>query len=328
MAEPILEVRGLTVNFLSGRKEITAVSDVSFSIERGKTLGVVGESGCGKSVTATSLLRLLPKGTCRIPSGEILLNGRDLAKLSDEEMRRVRASEASMIFQEPMTALNPVYTVGMQMVEAIRAHDRTIRKKDAFRYGCEMLDKVGIPLPEQRMHEYPHQLSGGMRQRVMIAMALSSNPLFLIADEPTTALDVTIQAQILQLLSDLREKYSTAVMLITHDMGVVAETADDVMVMYAGKVVEHNNVKEIFRHPRHPYTQGLLKSLPRLDQDTEELATIEGVVPSLTEMPEGCRFCTRCPEATDVCRRLDPGLIAVGEGSVRCWKYRRDGGEG
>ncbi len=327
MAEPILEVKGLTVSFVTGKKEITAVSDVSFSIERGKTLGVVGESGCGKSVTATSLLRLLPKGSCKIPAGQVLLNGRDLTKLTDDEMRKVRASDASMIFQEPMTALNPVYTIGAQMVEAIRAHDRSMRKKDAFRYGCEMLDKVGIPLPEQRMHEYPHQLSGGMRQRVMIAMALSSNPVFLIADEPTTALDVTIQAQILQLLSDLRTRYSTAVMLITHDMGVVAETADDVMVMYAGQVVEHNQVKAIFQTPLHPYTQGLLRSLPRLDQDTEELSTIEGVVPSLSEMPAGCRFCARCKEAMEICHKQDPGLVAVGTGSVRCWKYREDRGE-
>lgn len=327
MAQPILEVNNLAVNFLVGKQEVTAISDVTFHIDKGQTLGVVGESGCGKSVTATSILRLLPKSTSHFASGEIILDGKDLVKLSDKEMCAIRGTKASMIFQEPMTSLNPVYTIGTQMVETIRAHDKSKSKKDAFAYGIEMLEKVGIPAAEQRMHEYPHQLSGGMRQRVMIAMALSSNPLLLIADEPTTALDVTIQAQILELLKDLRKKMDTAILMITHDMGVIADIADYVMVMYAGKVVEYNSVAEIFKHPKHPYTIGLLKSIPRLDQDTEELFTIKGVVPSLTEMPAGCRFCTRCTEAEDICFKEDPGLTELDGGQVRCWKYRNDRSE-
>ena len=321
MADTILQVKGLSVDFMIDKKQVTAISDVSFEIGKGRTLGVVGESGCGKSVTATSILRLLPKATSKITSGEILLEGEDLTKMTDKQIRDIRASKISMIFQEPMTSLNPVYTIGAQMVEAIKAFDKKKSKKEAFEYGVEMLDKVGIPSPRQRMHEYPHQLSGGMRQRVMIAMALASNPLFLIADEPTTALDVTIQAQILQLMKELKEKYNTAIMMITHDMGVVADVADEVMVMYAGKVVEHADVRSIFKKPLHPYTQGLLKSIPRLDEDVDKLYTIEGNVPSLAEMPKGCRFCTRCPYKMDRCENEDPGLIKVGDTSVRCFKY-------
>ena len=320
-SDAILTVKDLSVDFIIDKKQVSAISGVSFEIGKGKTLGVVGESGCGKSVTATSILRLLPKATSKITDGEIILDGENIAEMTDEQIRKIRATKISMIFQEPMTSLNPVYTIGKQMVEAIRAFDKKKSKKDAFEYGVEMLDKVGIPSPRQRMHEYPHQLSGGMRQRVMIAMALSSNPLFLIADEPTTALDVTIQAQILQLMKELKEKYNTAIMMITHDMGVVADVADEVMVMYAGKVVEHADVKSIFKNPLHPYTQGLLKSIPRMDEDVDELYTIEGTVPSLSEMPKRCRFCTRCPYKMEKCENEDPGLIQVGNTSVRCFKY-------
>lgn len=318
-SDVVLEVKGLQVAFKVSKKDtLTAIQDVTFTVHRGETLGIVGESGCGKSVTANSIMRLLPKQTSMITGGSILFDGNDLTQASEKEMRDIRGRKISMIFQDPMTSLNPVYRVGDQLVEMYQAHGK-IDKKDAWAKGTEMLREVGIPSPETRMYEYPHEMSGGMRQRVMIAMALSARPELLIADEPTTALDVTIQAQVLDLMKVLRSSLNTAVMLITHDMGVVAENSDYVLVMYAGEAVEYADVKTIFTAPRHPYTQGLLASLPRVDRNTERLNTIEGTVPSLADMPKGCRFCTRCPYATDKCRQEHPELVDVDGHPVRCF---------
>lgn len=324
MEEITLEVKDLQVDFIIEKKRSTAIKNVNFVLPKGKTLGIVGESGCGKSVTATSIMRLLPKNVGEIVNGSILLNGQDLVKLSEEEMRKIRGDRISMIFQDPMTALNPVYKIGDQLIEILQAH-QNISKKDAFEKCVEMLEKVGIPSARQRMKEYPHQLSGGMRQRVMIAMALSTNPKLLIADEPTTALDVTIQAQVLDLIANLRNDFNTSVLFITHDMGVIADIADYVMVMYAGEVVEYDTVEGLFESPIHPYTYGLLKSIPRLDENIDRLYTIKGVVPALGEMPEGCRFCTRCEECTEKCRTQKPPLIKLESGKqVACWKYVSD----
>lgn len=321
MTENLIEVKKLVTQFSGKNGTVTAVDGVSFSIKKGKTLGVVGESGCGKSVTSMSILRLIPSHSGKIASGEILFKGKDLTQITDKEMRQIRGNEIAMIFQDSMTGLNPVMTVGKQLVETITAHT-TMDKKEAWEKAEEMLMKVGIPSPGQRLKEYPHQLSGGMRQRVMIAMALSCNAALFIADEPTTALDVTIQAQILELMRELKEKENKSIMLITHDMGVVAEMADDVMVMYAGKEMEYGGVKKIFREPLHPYTQGLLMSIPRLDQDSSErLFNIPGSVPDLNDMPKGCRFCTRCKFACDKCFEQEPDLYEVGDQKVRCWKY-------
>ena len=321
MTENFIEVKKLVTQFSGKNGTVTAVDGVSFSIKKGKTLGVVGESGCGKSVTSMSILRLIPSHSGKIASGEILFKGKDLTQITDKEMRQIRGNEIAMIFQDSMTGLNPVMTVGKQLVETITAHT-TMEKKEAWEKAEEMLMKVGIPSPGQRLKEYPHQLSGGMRQRVMIAMALSCNAALFIADEPTTALDVTIQAQILELMRELKEKENKSIMLITHDMGVVAEMADDVMVMYAGKEMEYGGVKKIFREPLHPYTQGLLMSIPRLDQDSSErLFNIPGSVPDLNDMPKGCRFCTRCNFACDKCFEQEPDLYEVGDQKVRCWKY-------
>ena len=321
MTENLIEVKKLVTQFSGKNGTVTAVDGVSFSIKKGKTLGVVGESGCGKSVTSMSILRLIPSHSGKIASGEILFKGKDLTQITDKEMRQIRGNEIAMIFQDSMTGLNPVMTVGKQLVETITAHT-TMEKKEAWEKAEEMLMKVGIPSPGQRLKEYPHQLSGGMRQRVMIAMALSCNAALFIADEPTTALDVTIQAQILELMREVKEKENKSIMLITHDMGVVAEMADDVMVMYAGKEMEYGGVKKIFREPLHPYTQGLLMSIPRLDQDSSErLFNIPGSVPDLNDMPKGCRFCTRCNFACDKCFEQEPDLYEVGDQKVRCWKY-------
>ncbi len=326
MSENLIEVKKLVTQFSGKNGTVTAVDGVSFSIRKGKTLGIVGESGCGKSVTSMSILRLIPAHSGKIASGEILFGGKDLTKLSEKEIRHIRGNEIAMIFQDSMTGLNPVMTIGKQLVETITAHNK-MDKKDAWARAEEMLKKVGIPSPAQRLKEYPHQLSGGMRQRVMIAMALSCNASLFIADEPTTALDVTIQAQILELMRELKEKENKSIMLITHDMGVVAEMADDVMVMYAGKEMEYGDVRSIFKNPLHPYTQGLLKSIPRLDQDSsEKLFNIKGSVPDLSEMPKGCRFCTRCPEAKELCHKQEPELAEADGHKVRCWKYDAKGG--
>ncbi len=315
---PLLEVKGLTTVFDTERGRAVAVDGVDLYVERGETLGIVGESGCGKSVTALSIMRLVPSPPGRITSGEILFDGRNLLALSDREIRRIRGAEIAMIFQEPMTSLNPVFTVGYQVAEAIRVH-RGLSKRAAMQEAVRMLEMVEIPDAAARARDYPHQLSGGMRQRVMIAMALSCNPRLLIADEPTTALDVTIQAQILALLDGLRERFGMAVILITHDLGVVAERADRVAVMYAGRIVEEGPVEEVLERPLHPYTQGLLASQPEFGRHGEPLETIPGMVPPLTALPSGCRFRDRCRLAVGACAREDPPLVAAGpERRVAC----------
>jgi peptide/nickel transport system ATP-binding protein len=308
MGERLLEIRGLKTHFATDEGWVHAVDGVDLAIDRGETLGVVGESGCGKSVTALTVMKLLAMPPARIVAGEIRWKGRDLVPLSQEAMRAIRAKEIAMVFQEPMTSLNPVYSVGEQIAEVLRLHEG-LGRRAALDRATEMLRLVHIPHAERRARDYPHQFSGGMRQRVMIAMALSCNPQLLIADEPTTALDVTIQAQILDLLGELKAKMGMAVMLITHAMGVIAETAQRVAVMYAGKVVEEAPVQELFSAPRHPYTQGLIRSIPRIDLAAvhkQRLQTIRGVVPSLLEPAPGCRFAPRCPHAREACRETPP----------------------
>jgi peptide/nickel transport system ATP-binding protein len=321
MAERLLDIRGLRTHFASDDGIVHAVDGVDLSLGAGETLGVVGESGCGKTVTALSVLKLIPMPPGRIAGGEINWRGRDLVPLGPEEMRAIRAKEIAIVFQEPMTSLNPVYTVGEQIAEVVRLHEG-LGRRAALERTVEMLRLVHIPNPERRVHDYPHQFSGGMRQRVMIAMALSCNPKLLIADEPTTALDVTIQAQILELLAEMKSRFGMAVMLITHAMGVVAETAQRVVVMYAGKVVEEAPVGELFRAPRHPYTQGLIRSIPRLDMAAKRktrLEAIAGVVPSLVNPPAGCRFAPRCRFAKAACTEATPPLRTVAPGhKVAC----------
>jgi len=310
----LIQVIDLRTSFFTPEGEVRAVDGVSFSLEEGKTLGLVGESGCGKSVTALSILRLVPSPPGKIVGGEILYRGRDLLKLGREEMRKMRGDEISMIFQDPMTSLNPVFTVGNQIAEAIRLH-QGLGARETREKTIDMLRLVRIADPESRVDEYPHQLSGGMRQRVMIAMALACNPSLLIADEPTTALDVTIQAQILELIKELQQKLGMALLLITHDLGVVAERADGVAIMYAGKIVEQGPVEAIFRRPLHPYTVGLLNSLPGSgEKKKKRLEAIPGVVPSLLELPGGCRFRDRCPKAASVCAEAEPELLEKEKG--------------
>jgi peptide/nickel transport system ATP-binding protein len=321
----LLEVRGLETHFFTEEGVARAVDGVSFAIDAGKTLGMVGESGCGKSMTALSILRLVPSPPGRIVGGEIFYHGRDLLRLSEAEMRKVRGNEIAMIFQEPMTSLNPVFTVGDQIGEAIRLHQRTSRRETRERV-VEMLRLVEISEPARRVDEYPHQLSGGMRQRVMIAMALSCNPKLLIADEPTTALDVTIQAQILDLLADLKARLGMALLLITHDLGVVAEQADEVIILYAGRIVERATVEEIFTRPLHPYSRGLLDSLPKVGAARgTRLRPIPGAPPPLTRLPSGCRFRDRCPEAVEECATVDPRLEEKSRGHLAaCIRVPRD----
>jgi peptide/nickel transport system ATP-binding protein len=319
MGESLLDIEQLQVTFKTDDGEVVSIDDVSFHLREGETIGIVGESGCGKSVTSLSIMGLLgQKG--RVSKGKIQFDGKNLVKLSEYEKRKIRGNDISMIFQEPMTSLNPVFTIGHQLMEGIKLH-RKLKKKDAWKIALEMLNKVGIPRAEEIMNEYPHALSGGMRQRVMIAMALSCEPKLLIADEPTTALDVTIQAQILELMKKLRQEYGTAIMLITHDLGVIAEMADRVIVMYAGQVVEETDVFTLFNNPKHPYTIGLMSSIPHLDDDNQErLTSIPGTVPSLQQMPTGCRFHTRCPIVEERCIKKAPPLISTEEGHhTRCW---------
>jgi oligopeptide/dipeptide ABC transporter ATP-binding protein len=316
----VLEVRNLKTYFFTDEGIARAVDDVSFSVEKGQTLGLVGESGCGKSVTAMSIARLIsPPG--RIAGGQVILNGRDLVGLSEQEMREVRGSQVSMIFQEPMTALNPVLEVGFQIAEAVLAHEK-VSRNEAWSRAVDAMRSVAIPDAEKRARDYPHQLSGGMRQRIMIAMALVCNPTLLIADEPTTALDVTIQAQILELLDSLRQKYNLSMILISHDLGVIAEVAETVAVMYAGKVVERGPALDVFHDAKHPYTQGLLRSVPKLGsgrQRQNRLDVIEGMVPSLLHLPPGCSFAPRCFKRTDECTAHGIPLETAGEGrEVRC----------
>ena len=322
MAERLLDIKDLSTYFYTSEGEVKAVDGVSFHINEGETLAVVGESGCGKSVTSLSVMRLIPWPPGKIVGGEILFNQKDILKMSDEEMQKIRGNEISMIFQEPMTSLNPVYSVGFQISEALELHQH-MNKAQAWEKSIDMLKLVGIPLPEKRVAEFPHQLSGGMRQRVMIAMALACNPRLLIADEPTTALDVTIQAQILDLLCKLKSELGMAILLITHDLGVVAEMAERVVVMYAGKVVEEGDVISIFHHPLHPYTEGLLESIPKLHaKNDEKLHVIEGIVPNPAHMPKGCRFSPRCPKASEQCFSAEPPLQEAGSRRLACWNVK------
>lgn len=318
---PLLEVKELRTHFYTPDGVAPAVDGVSFKVHRGETLGIVGESGCGKSVTSLSILRLIPEQAGRIAGGQILFDGRDLMELSSQDMRKVRGNQISMIFQEPMTSLNPIFSVGAQIVEAISLHQQ-LGKREAVERAIEMLRLVGIASPAQRVNEYPFQLSGGMRQRVMIAMALACNPKLLIADEPTTALDVTIQAQILDLILRLKKELEMAVILITHDLGVIAETAQRVCVMYAGKIVESAPARELFVNPRHPYTIGLMQALPRVDKGGGQvrLKEIPGIVPPLTRLPGGCRFCPRYEHGAARCRVEEPPETRVGPDHwVKCW---------
>jgi oligopeptide/dipeptide ABC transporter ATP-binding protein len=330
MGHDLLEIRNLVTSFTSGGQRLVAVDHVSLSIGHGQTLALVGESGCGKSVTALSILRLLPDPPARIESGQILFDGIDLVELDEARLRRIRGDRIAMVFQEPMTSLNPVFTVGFQLIEAITLH-RDLSSTDARARAIELLSLVGIPSPKERLGAYPHQLSGGMRQRVMIAMALCCDPQLLIADEPTTALDVTVQAQILDLLRRLQERQAMSILFITHDLGIVAEFAERVAVMYAGEIVEESSVDELFRSPRHPYTEGLLGSVPArvlsrsVDHPPRRLPTIEGMVPSLSCLPSGCRFRDRCgrlkllQDATAQCFELKPEMSDVsGTTRVRC----------
>jgi len=315
----LLRVDKLKTYFYTSEGVIPAVDDVSFQVEKGKILGLVGESGCGKSVTALSIMRLVPPPG-RIVSGEILFEGQDLLKLSNEQIRSLRGDRIAMIFQDPMTSLNPVFTIGDQIAEILRTH-KGIKRSLSFEKARDLLQQVGIPDPARRIREYPHQLSGGMRQRVMIAMSVACEPALIIADEPTTALDVTIQAQILRLLKGLTESLNTALILISHDLGVIAETADRVAIMYAGKIVEYATTEELFAGPLHPYSIGLLESIPRFGENKEKrLKAIKGVVPRLAELPEGCKFNPRCKYIIDRCTEEEPGLIDAGGGHlVRCW---------
>ena len=317
--EALLQITDLKTSFLSETGPVAAVDGLTLEIGRGETIGLVGESGCGKTVTVLSIMRLVPKPGGQIDGGRIVFEGRDLLECDEAGMRKIRGNQISMIFQEPMTSLNPVYTVGNQICEVLSLHQGK-QGKEAVDEAIELLRLVGIPHPERRVKDYPHNLSGGMRQRVMIAMALACRPKLLIADEPTTALDVTIQAQILELLKKLRDELGMAILLITHALGVVAEMADRVIVMYAGKIVEEAPVRDLFREPLHPYTVGLLESIPRLDSGKKRLHVIDGVVPSLKELPSGCRFNPRCPHATEVCRAKEPPLNDLGGGRrVSCW---------
>ncbi len=317
MSDPLLRVCNLVTSFKTDEGYFRAVDDVSFDVCSGRTLGVVGESGCGKSVTSLSMMRLIPTPPGRIEAGRVLFDGSDLLSLPEREMRSLRGNEISMIFQEPMTSLNPVYTIGSQIVESIRLHQRMSRRAARDR-AIELLALVGIPAPRERVDSYPHTLSGGMRQRAMIAMALSCDPRLLIADEPTTALDVTIQAQILDLLRKLQVDLGMSIVFISHDLGVMAEFAHDIAVMYAGKIVERTDTQTLFSSPQHPYTRGLLKSLPGVRSRGVRLPTIAGIVPDLRSLPPGCRFQDRCERATAECRADEPELRLVGETEVAC----------
>jgi len=320
---PLLEIKNLRTYFSVRGHTAKAVDDVSLSILPGQTLGLVGESGCGKSVTAHSIMRLVPTPPGRIAGGEILFEGRDLVTLSEAQMRRIRGNRISMIFQEPMTSLNPTYPVGDQVEEVIRLHEKLSRAAARER-SVDMFKLVGIPAPEKRIDDYPHQMSGGMRQRVMIAMALACNPQLMIADEPTTALDVTIQAQILDLMNTLKQETGAAILFITHDLGVIAEMSQHVAVMYAGRMMEYADAKTLYASPKNPYTVGLLGSIPVLGKNSGggRLKTIPGVVPSLLQLPEGCLFSDRCPDVFDDCRRVAPAMVPVGENHfARCLKY-------
>ena len=318
--QTLLRIEDLSTFFYTSRGVVKAVDDLDLELGKGETLGLVGESGCGKSVTALSIMHLIQEPPGKIMSGRILFDGRDLVRLNKEEMRHIRGNRISMIFQEPMTSLNPAFQVGDQIAEVLQIHEN-LPRRTAWNQAVELLSKVGIPDPEQRVREYPCQMSGGMRQRVMIAMALACNPDMIIADEPTTALDVTIQAQILDLMNDLKSDFNTSILLITHDLGVVAEMSQWIAVMYAGKIVEYTDVVELFRHPEHPYTIGLMASIPNIEAPVPEdrvLQTIPGVVPSLLDLPPGCTFHPRCPKADDKCAAVAPQPVVKSDQLVEC----------
>jgi len=328
LREPLIQLKNLTTQFFTPEGVVKAVERVSFGIDKGRTLGVLGESGCGKSVTALTIMRLIPDPPGKILEGEIEFEGSDLLRLSPAAMRQVRGKDIAMIFQEPMTSLNPVYTIGDQIAETYVIH-QGMNKPEAFQRAAEMLRLVGIPAPERRVHEYPHQLSGGMRQRAMIAMAMACRPKLLIADEPTTALDVTIQAQILDLMLGLQEEVGMAILIITHDLGVIAEVSDEVVVMYAGQVVEYASIETLFLQPRHPYTLGLMTSIPQLGRKFREgkarLKEIPGLVPNLIRLPPGCLFTPRCPMAFQACTQERPPLFSLDAGhGVRCWLVEKE----
>lgn len=319
--EKIIEIKDLCVEFKTVEGTVNAVDHLSYTLHKGEKLGIVGESGSGKSVSSLGMMRLIPNPPGEITGGEILYNGKDLVKESEAEMQKIRGNDISMIFQEPMTSLNPIIKCGKQIAEALTLH-RGMNKKEAMQEAVEMMKAVGIANPEVRAHEYPHQMSGGMRQRVMIAMALACRPQILIADEPTTALDVTIQAQILDLIRELNESMGTSVVFITHDLGVISELCDTVIVMYTGHVVEQAPVKELFASPKHPYTQGLMDAIPRITKDRPPLKTIKGMVPNPTERTEGCSFWPRCPYAEERCKQEMPPMYQISEDrKVRCWRY-------
>lgn len=318
--EQLLSVENLNVVFRTARGKMQAINDLNFYVDEKETLGIVGESGSGKSVTSLGIMGLLPEKTADI-EGKILFEGKDLLSMTEKERRTYRGNHISMIFQEPMTSLNPLHTCGKQIMEPILLHQK-LSKKEAKEKAIELLKLTGIPAAEQRFHEYPHQMSGGMRQRIMIAMALACDPKLLIADEPTTALDVTIQAQILELMKSLKKKRNMGIMMITHDLGIVSEMCDRVLVMYTGKVVEHGVIRDIMEHPLHPYTEGLIEAIPKIGDEKEKLKNIEGMVPGLNDMPKGCSFHPRCPYAFDRCKEKRPGLTALDNGrQVRCFKY-------
>ena len=320
-SETLLEIKDLCVEFKTMAGTVHAVDHLSYTLHRGEKLGIVGESGSGKSVSSLAMMQLIPNPPGKVTGGQILYNGKDLVKLSEREMQKIRGNEISMIFQEPMTSLNPIIRCGKQIAESLRLH-RGMKKKEAMEEAIKMMQAVGIANPQARAYEYPHQMSGGMRQRVMIAMALACQPQILIADEPTTALDVTIQAQILDLIRDLNQEMNTSVVFITHDLGVVSELCDTVIVMYNGHIVEKAPVADIFREPLHPYTQGLLSAIPRITKERKPLSTIEGMVPNPVERIKGCRFWPRCPKACDRCRKEEPPVFSAGENrQVRCWLY-------
>jgi len=323
--EALIEIEDLSVHFFTDQGVVPSVNEVRYAVRKGETLGLVGESGCGKSVTAHSLIRLIPSPPGKIVNGRIMFKGEDLVRVSDERMREIRGNEIAMIFQEPMTSLNPVFTVGEQIVEAIMLH--TSKEEEEARHtAIEMLSKVGIPSPEIRIDEYPHQMSGGMKQRVMIAMALCCNPELLIADEPTTALDVTIQAQILELMAELQKETGMSVLMITHDLAVVAEVCDRVVVMYGSRIVEVAEVIELFDNPMHPYTQGLFSSIPNVEEDKERLTPIPGFVPSPMNFPKGCKFNNRCPHVKDICKETEPRLTEIKPGhQVSCHLMKEQG---
>ena len=323
MGDHLLEVNNLKTHFRTERGKVTAVDGISFHVDRGEVLAIVGESGCGKSVTAQSILRLFEENGVTTYDGEINFEGKNLLEISVSEMRKIRGNDISMIFQDPLSSLNPVFTIGDQIMEPIMLHQK-LSKKEGYKRAIEMLKLIGISAPEQRVHEYPHQISGGMRQRVMIAIALACQPKLLIADEPTTALDVTIQSQILELIDSLRQKLDMGIMLITHDLGVVAQHCTRVAVMYLGEVVEEGDVESLFENPLHPYTQGLISSIPQLSGDrNKKLSIIKGMVPSLNEIPKGCRFAPRCPFADAKCMNEKPELETLDDNKrIKCWHYQ------